>query len=91
MNLGYMMQPHATSATHTIAPAKAASQPTPFPGIRICTDAEQAERLALCNPCEKNVNGKCSICPNCGGRPVTDKVQLNIEFCPAKKWPAIKL
>ena len=88
MNVGYMGLPHPSGIsapeTYTARPAVLSAQP--FPGIRLCTEAEQAGRLAFCAGCDKNSNGSCTLCATCGGRSVVSKVKLSLESCPENKW-----
>ena len=48
-----------------------------------------AKRLEICLGCERNKEGKCSLCARCGGRPVKQKVRWNYESCPLKLWTKI--
>jgi hypothetical protein len=52
----------------------------------LCTPEQRAEREAICEPCEKLVNGKCILC----GCPYRKKLALATEDCPLGKWPKLE-
>ena len=87
MNVGYMGLPHGSGdAPRPAVVRQIPLAAQPFPNVRVCTEEEQAGRLAICSGCDKNINGSCSLCAPCGGRSVRSKVILNVESCPEKKW-----
>ena len=44
----------------------------------------QASRLAICAPCQFNVNGTCEQC--CGGVPIATLVNLTASRCGRSFW-----
>jgi len=75
----------ALSQKHTFA-AFAPSREM-FPGISLRSEIEQAALLTICETCDRNKAGRCSLCKSCGGGiPVTDWVKLSHHRCPERKW-----
>jgi hypothetical protein len=52
-----------------------------------CTEEQKAEREAICKPCDKLVNGKCSLC----GCPYLRKLERATEDCPIGRWPKLEV
>jgi hypothetical protein len=52
-----------------------------------CTPEQQAEREAICQGCDKLINGKCVLC----GCPYKRKIKLATEICPIGLWPKLEV
>ena len=47
----------------------------------------QADRLAICATCDRNVNGQCKDCVTCGAQKmVAVKIAAALERCPNNLW-----
>lgn len=92
---GQWSQPILKTPIPHVASVNIDAKSKSFPNVRICSNDEQAERLAVCLTCEynsnKTKNGICLKCSRCGGKTVEVKVRMNYEFCPLGKWVALPL
>lgn len=79
-----MVIPHAPAALQSVLRQHLQH---PLFTSRLADDATQAARLAICEVCEHNRDGKCAKCQTCGGRPVSAKVKREDETCPEGRWP----
>jgi hypothetical protein len=52
-----------------------------------CTPEQKAEREAICQGCDKLVNGKCLLC----GCPYLRKLARATENCPIGRWPKLEV
>jgi hypothetical protein len=52
-------------------------------GLQTTSNAERAERAAICALCEKNIDKTCVEC----GCPIEKKISFKSEECPLNKWP----
>jgi len=76
----YVMPTYKKTMTHALAMAmKVMANPTTI----VVSDEVAESRLALCNECDEEEGGRCSLC-RC---PISNITRLKAYKCKALKWP----